>query len=327
MRSENMLLSIVIPCYNSEETIRDVVELSMKEVSRIEGFSCEFILVNDGSADHTLEAVWKLAEEYPNVRGINLSRNFGQHNAIMAGMNYASGDYIMGMDDDLQTHPSHIPAFIRKMEEGYDIVFGVFRKRKFSFMKNLLSKAASFVQWHMVKRPKGLEASNYWCCRKYVKDEVIRYKNYSLYLQMLFFRTTSYIANIEIEHFARQTGKSNYTFRKAFRLFLGVLNYSIVPLRISSVLGSCFSSAGFIGALTVLIRKLIYPDIAIGWSSLMCAMLVFFGITFLMLGVMGEYIGTLILDQGRTPQFIVRDTVNLELSSPDPENPEKEYEE
>ncbi len=310
-----MLLSIVIPCYNSEETIREVVELSLREVSRLEGVECEMILVNDGSPDRTRDEIWKLAQEYPNVRGINLSRNFGQHNAIMAGMNYAQGDYIMGMDDDLQTHPSQIPAFIRKMDEGYDIVFGIFRKRKFSLMKNLVSKAASFVQWHMVKRPKGLEASNFWCCRKYVKDEVIRYKNYSLYLQMLFFRTTSYIANIEIEHFARQSGKSNYTFGKAFRLFLGVLNYSIVPLRVSSVLGTVFSAAGFIGALIVLVRKLLHPAIPIGWSSLMCAMLVFFGITFLMLGVLGEYIGTLILDQGRTPQFIVRDTVNFNPSS------------
>ena len=307
-----MLLSIVIPCYNSEKTIRKVVELSMKEISAMEGWKVEFILVNDYSRDRTMDEIWKLAGEYPNVRGINLSRNFGQHNAIMAGLNYAAGDYIMGMDDDLQTHPSHIPAFIRKMDEGYDIVFGVFKKRKFSFMKNLISRAASFVQWHMVKRPKGIEASNYWCCRKYVKDEVIRYKNYNLYLQMLFFRTTSYIADIEIEHFARQTGTSNYTFRKAFRLFLGVLNYSIVPLRASSVMGTIFSTAGFIGAMVVLIRKIIYPDIAIGWSSLMCAMLVLFGITFLMLGIMGEYIGNLILDQGRTPQYIVRDTVNFE---------------
>ena len=306
-----MLLSIVIPCYNSEKTIRKVVELSMEEVGKIPGMECEFVLVNDNSADGTVREIWSLAKDYPNVKGIDLSRNFGQHNAIMAGMHYAVGDYVMGMDDDMQTHPKHIPAFLAKMEEGYDIVFGIFRVRKFSPMKNLLSRAASFVQWHMVKRPKGLEASNYWCCRRYVREEVIRYTNYNLYLQMLFFRTTSHIANIEIEHFARESGTSNYTFRKAFRLFLGCLNYSILPLRISTVVGTVFSCTGFIAAVIVMVRKLLDPEIAIGWSSLMCAMLVFFGITFLMLGVMGEYIGNLILDQGRTPQFIIRDGIHL----------------
>ena len=306
-----MLLSIVIPCYNSEHTIRSVVELSMQEISRLKGVECEFILVNDYSKDHTRDEIWKLAEEYPNVKGISLSRNFGQHNAIMAGLHHASGDFILGMDDDLQTHPSHIPAFLQKMEEGYDIVFGVFHERKFSWWKNLTSKAASFIQWHLVKRPKGLEASNYLCVRAYVKDEVIRYTSYNLYLQMLFFRTTANIANIEIEHFARQSGSSNYTFHKLMSLFLGVLNYSVIPLRVSSVMGSIFSLTGFIGAIVVLVRKLMHPDIAIGWSSLMCAMLVFFGINFLMLGIIGEYIGDLILDQSKTPQFIVRDTINL----------------
>ena len=311
-----MLLSVVIPCYNSQNTIRKVVELTREVTASIEDLKVEFILVDDYSPDGTREEIWKLAQDYPEVKGLHLSRNFGQHNAIMAGLHYAQGDYILGMDDDLQTHPSQIPAFIEKMEEGYDVVFGIFRQRKFGFFKNLTSRVASFLQWHMVRRPKGLQASNYWCCRRFVRDELIRYTNYSLYLQMLFFRTTSHIANIEIEHFARESGSSNYNFRKAFRLFMGFMNYSVVPLRISSVMGSLFSAAGFVGAVIVLIRKLLYPEIAIGWSSLMCALLVFFGITFLMLGILGEYIGNLILDQSKTPQFIVRDTVNTESTGP-----------
>ena len=307
-----MLLSVVIPCYNSQNTIRKVVELTRDIISTMDELKAEFILVDDYSPDGTMKEIWKLAEDYPEVKGIHLSRNFGQHNAIMAGLHFAHGDYILGMDDDLQTHPSQIPLFIEKMNEGYDVVFGIFRERKFGFIKNLESSAASFLQWHMVRRPRGIQASNYWCCRRYVRDEIIRYTNNSLYLQMLFFRTTSHIANIEIEHFARESGSSNYNFRKSLRLFMGFTNYSVVPLRISSVMGGLFSAAGFTGAVVVLIRKLIHPGIAIGWSSLMCALLVFFGITFLMLGILGEYIGNLILDQSKTPQFIIRDTVNTE---------------
>lgn len=307
-----MLLSIVIPCYNSAHTIGKVVELSMEEIKKIEGVDCEFILVNDYSPDHTYEAICELAKKYPNVKGINLAKNFGQHNAIMAGLSEARGDYVMGMDDDMQTHPSQIPAFIKKMQEGYDVVFGIYKKRKFNFFKNLTSKAASFIMWHMVDRPKGLEASNYWCCRKYVRDELVKYQGYNLYLQMLFYRTTRNIANIEIEHFDREEGTSNYNFRKLFKLFMSFLNYSVVPLRIATCLGTLFSAAGFIGAIVILIQKILSPEMLVGWASIMCALFVFFGFTFLMLGIIGEYIGKLILNQSRTPQYVVRETVNID---------------
>ena len=305
-----MLLSVVIPCYRSQNTIRKVVELTMQEMTAFPEYTTEFILVNDASPDETGRVIWELARQYRNVRGIDLSRNFGQHNAIMAGLHYAQGDYILGMDDDLQTHPSQIPAFLRKMDEGYDVVFGVFRQRKFGFFKNLTSAAASKIQWHMVKRPRGIQASNFWCCRRYVRDEIVQYTNHSLYLQMLFFRTTSHIANIPIEHFARESGNSNYTFARSWKLFMGFTNYSVLPLRLSVLLGSICSLGGFIGAVTVLIRKLIYPDIAVGWSSLMCALLFLFGINFLMLGILGEYVGNLILDHSKTPQFVIRETIN-----------------
>lgn len=315
-----MLLSIVIPCYNSAHMIGKVVGLCMEEVRKIPDMELEMILVNDCSPDDTYGAICRLAEEYPFVRGINLAKNFGQHNAIMAGLQYASGDLVMGMDDDLQTHPSQIPILIGKIQEGYDVVFGIFRERKFGFVKNCTSRIASFITWHMVERPKGLEASNYWVCRKYVRDEIVRYEGYNLYLQMLLFRTTNNIANVQIEHFEREEGVSGYTFKKLFKLFIAFLNYSVVPLRMATLLGGLFSAAGFIGAIVVFVNKLIRPDTAVGWSSLMCAMLLLFGFTFLMLGVIGEYVGKLILNQSRTPQYVIRDTVNLDREKKKEEN-------
>ena len=215
-----MLVSIVIPCYNSEHSIKKTVELTVEEFKKLPGYECEFVLVNDYSKDGTFASIKELCGKHPFVKGINLSRNFGQHNAIMAGLNYAEGDYIIGMDDDLQTHPSQIPKLIGKIEEGYDVVFGHFTKTKFCFFKKLTSKIASFLTWHMIKRPKGIQASNFWICRKFVRDEIIQYKNYNLYLQVLFYRTTSNIANVEIEHFAREEGKSNYTFKKLFKVVI-----------------------------------------------------------------------------------------------------------
>lgn len=139
------LISIVIPCYNSEATIRKVVEMVMEEFKKMDGYDCEFVLVNDGSPkDNTYGEIKKLGEQYQNVKGINLLRNFGQHNALMAALHYTEGDFILGMDDDMQTHPSQISKLIHKMEEGYDLVYGCYPKRKNSFLKNVTSKLNEF---------------------------------------------------------------------------------------------------------------------------------------------------------------------------------------
>ena len=302
-----MLVSIVIPCYNSEHTIGKVVELAIEEFEKLKDYECEFVLVNDYSRDGTWNAIHALAEKHPNVKGINLAKNFGQHNAIMAAMNHTEGDLIIGMDDDMQNHPSQIPLFLDKIQEGYDIVFGVFKERKFSAFKNLTGAVSRFLLWHLLDRPKDIQMSSFWCCRRYVRDEIVKYDGYNIFLQVLFFRTTHNIANIEIEHFEREVGTSN----KGLNLFLSCLNFTVIPLRVSTFFGTLFSAAGFIGAIVVLVRKLLDPTIAIGWSSLMCAMLVLFGIAFLMLGIIGEYLGKLMLNINRTPQYVIRDKANI----------------
>lgn len=193
-----MLVSIVIPCYNSEHTIGKVVELAIQEFEKLENYECEFVLVNDYSRDGTWNSIRSLTDRYPNVKGINLAKNFGQHNAIMAALSQAEGDLIVGMDDDMQNHPSQIPQFLNKMEEGYDIVFGVFKQRKFSVMKNITGAISRYLLWHLLDRPKDIQMSSFWCCRKYVRDEVVKYDGYNIFLQVLFFRTTHNIANIDI---------------------------------------------------------------------------------------------------------------------------------
>lgn len=305
-----MLVSVVIPCYNSEKTIEKVVELTLLEFEKIKGYECEFVLVNDFSKDGTFQVIRRLSEKYFFVKGVNLAKNFGQHNAIMAGLHYTSGDYVIGMDDDLQTHPSQIPKMLDKIAEGFDLVFGNFGNTKFSFIKKFTSKVASYLTWHMIERPKGISASNYWICRKFVRDELVKYTSYNLYLQVLFFRTTHNIANVDIEHFAREEGESNYTFGKLVGLWMTCLNYSVVPLRLSIAFGSAFAGGGFIAAIVVFVRKLMNPSIPVGWSSLMCAMFVFFGIVLLMLGIVGEYIGKIMLNLNKTPQYVVREALN-----------------
>ena len=308
-----MLVSIIIPCYNSEATIEKVVTMVMDEFSQHDEYDCDFFLVNDYSRDDTFGAITRLAEKYPTVHGINLMRNFGQHNALMAALNYASGDVIVAMDDDMQTHPSQVFKLLDKMSEGYDLVYGQYAQKKNGFLKNLTSKFNEVSSRILLGRPKEIVSSNFWVITRAVRDEVILYKNFNPYVDGLFYRTTSNIGNVMVEHHKREVGTSNYTLRKLMRLWLAYFNYTVLPLRISFFLGVIFSMIGLVSALVTIIRKLVTPDMTVGWASLMACLLIFSGVIMLILGILGEYIGKLILSINGTPQYIIRETVNLDM--------------
>lgn len=305
-----MLISIVIPCYYSEKSIRKVVKLVIEEFEKNEGYECEFVLVNDGSKDGTFEEIKKLGAEHPNVCGVNLMRNFGQHNALMASLQYANGDYILGMDDDLQTHPSQIFKLIHKIEEGYDLVYGTYPEKKNSSLKNLSSKLNEVSSRIMLNRPKEIVSSNFWIITKAVKEEVKKYDSFNPYIDGIFYRVTHNIGNVEVEHFKREFGTSNYTLKKLMNLWLAYWNFSVIPLRVSFFLGMFSALAGVLIAIAVVINKIVYPDITVGWSSTLCVMVLFFSLVLMVLGIIGEYLGKIILILNNTPQYIVRETVN-----------------
>ncbi len=307
-----MLVSVVIPCYNSELTIEKLVDMCMEEFKKWDGYECEMILVNDYSHDDTFGAIRRAAAKYPNVIGVNLSKNFGQHAAIMAGLHYVHGDLVVGMDDDLQNRPEQIRQFLDKAEEGYDVVFGVYKQRKFSAFKNFTGAVSQFLLFHLVDRPRDIEMSSFWLARRYVIDEIKNYQGNDAFIQLLFVRTTRNMVDVPVEHYKREEGKSNYTFWKGLKLFMSFMNYSTIPLQISTLFGVGFSLAGFIAAIVILIRKILDPGVQVGWSSLMCIILIVAGITFLMLGIIGEYVGKLIMTLNRSPLYVVRDTLNVE---------------
>lgn len=308
---DTKLVSVLIPCYNSEKSIRQVVELTLTEFNKLEGYDCEFVLVNDNSKDGTFSVIRDLAEEYPCVHGVNLMRNFGQHNALMCAMHYAKGDYLVGMDDDLQCHPSQLPAIIGRMNDGFDIVYGVYAESKNGFFKQLSSKFNQMTGRVLLGRPEGVRSSNYWMITKQVRDQMIQYTNYNPYVDALFTRMTSNIGNVTIEHHKREFGSSQYTFAKLLKLWLSYFNYTVVPLRMVSGIGVATAMIGFIAGIATIIRKLLSPDMLMGWASTICILLFFFGLVLLSLGIIGEYLGNIVLSINSTPQFIVREKVNL----------------
>lgn len=306
-----MLVSVVIPCYNSQATIGKVVELVSREFDKNPGYACEFVLVNDYSRDGTFGVIRRLAQERQNVKGIDLIRNFGQHNALMAALAYAEGDYVLGMDDDMQTHPSQVFKLIGKIEEGYDLVYGIYPRRRNSVLKNLSSKLNEVSSRILLGRPKEILSSNFWIITSAIRREVVKYSSFNPYIDGIFYRVTHNIGNVPVEHFKREVGASNYTFGKLARLWLAYWNYSVIPLRISSVLGLLSALGGFIAALVIVMKKLITPELPVGWASTICIMVVFFGLVLMVLGIMGEYLGKVLLTLNHTPQYIVRETVNV----------------
>lgn len=310
-KDADKLVSVVISCYNSEHTIRKVVELTLEAFRGLPGYDCEFVLVNDCSPDRTFEVIRQLCEEYPCVHGITLMRNFGQHNGLMCAMRHAKGDFVLGMDDDLQTHPSQIPLIVHKMEEGHDLVYGCYRESKNGAVKRFTSWLNKVTSNKLLGRPKHIRASNFWMITRQLKDQVVQYTNYNPNVDALFTRMTNDVANVVIEHHEREYGSSGYTLGKLVRLWLAYFNYTVVPLRAVSAFGVFTAIFGILAAMVTLVRKLVDPSLLVGWASIVCLLLVFFGITLFALGIIGEYVGNIVLSVNSTPQYIVREKVNL----------------
>lgn len=304
-------VSVVIPCYNSQDTIEDVVELTIEEFSSLNIEHFEFVLVNDCSKDKTWDKIKELSKMFTYVKGINLSKNFGQHNAILAGLNYAKGDYVLCMDDDLQTHPSQINKLLKKLKEGWDVVIASYPKKEHNVLRLLGSKFNQMTM-RIIGMPKELEFQSFFIMKKFVYVEIIKYKNPYSHLQGMIYRTTHHIANIEVEHFPRNVGNSNYSIKKLFALWVSFTNFSVLPLRIVFFLGFIVSNIGFIGALFIVVKKILSPSYAIGWASIMFSIFVFSGMILISIGVLGEYIGRVFTSINQSPQYVIREDINVD---------------
>lgn len=304
------MISIIIPCYNSEQSISEVVLLIDKEMNNL-CKSYELVLVNDDSKDNTYLKIKELCDKYSNITGINLSRNFGQHNAIMAGLNHISKDseFVLFLDDDLQTHPSQICKLIHKINEGYDVVYGIYNEKYHSIFRNLGSKFNSWTIRLLTDRPKHLRTSSFWIARRFICDEIIKYKSSYPFLSGLVFRVTHNVGNVYIEHFQRKYGKSNYNIKRLIKLWSTLINFSVVPLRISIIFGSILGALGFLTTFVILIKKYLNPAVPVGWSSIMATMFILSGINLIFMGIIGEYIGRIFMASNDKPQFIVKEIV------------------
>lgn len=303
------MYSIVIPCYKSSHTIRQVVAETSAKMNELGRTPFEFVLVDDCSPDDgaTVRELHKICEDFDNITVIELAINSGQHNAMMAGLNYASGDAIISMDDDMQTHPSQLPVLFKEFDKGYDVVYGYYKDKKHSGFRNFGSWVNYTTVRILIGKPKDMKTSSFWIIKKFVRDSIINYRTKYTYLQGLFLRTTRNISSVPVEHFDRAYGQSGYTFSKLIGLWSNIMGFSIVPLRIATRLGIIISFLALVAALAVIVHKMTHLSTQVGWASTMVTITFFSGLIMMFLGLIGEYVGRMFLAAGHDPQFVVRE--------------------
>ncbi len=304
------LISFVIPCYRSEKTLPAVIEEINATMLNMDGYSHEIILVNDSSPDDTIHTIRELCGKYANITGVDLAKNFGQHAALMAGMRQAKGDIVVCLDDDGQTPADEVGKLLDKLEEGFDVVYASYGKKKHSLFRNFGSKVNELMTRVMLGKPKELYISSYFAAKRFVVEDMLRYEHSYAYVIGLVLRATKNIANVEVKHRSRTEGTSGYTLKKLLGLwFNGFTAFSIKPLRIATVIGTMCAGGGFLYGIYTIVKRLLMPDIQAGFSALMSMLVFMGGMIMLMLGLIGEYIGRIYISMNNSPQYVIREII------------------
>jgi glycosyltransferase involved in cell wall biosynthesis len=299
-------LSFVIPLYYSAETISALVKEI--EVLSIEG-GHELVLVNDGSRDATAGVCRELMRDarIP-ITFVNHARNFGEHNAVLTGYRHARGAYVVNLDDDGQNPPAEaVRLWQHAKREGLDVVYGHYGKKEHAAWRNLGSWLTNRITDWVLDKPKGFYLSSFRCVSAFTAREVAVHEGPYPYIDGLILQVTLNIGALEVHHAGRATGESGYTIRRLVRLWTSTfVNFSVMPLRLATLLGLIMAVGGLTGLAVVFYLWLTNRGPDYGWGSLMGALLVFSGTQLVMLGLIGEYVGRMFLTINGRPQAVVR---------------------
>jgi polyisoprenyl-phosphate glycosyltransferase len=302
-----MQLSIVVPVYSSADCLPELARRIEEEVAPYFQ-SYELILVNDDSPDSSWEVIQRLASACQFVTGVNLRKNAGQDNAIMAGLNVATGEVVAIMDDDLQHDPADIMALCKQIERGFDVVYARYEHKKQALWKNIGSWFNDRVAVWTLGKPKNVYMSPYKAIRREVVREVTKYAGPYPYVDGLIFTITSNIAQVLVMHHTRFAGKSNYNLLRSIRVWLKLATgFSAFPLRIVALLGITMSLLAFVLAAFFVALTLVGSRGPEGWASAIVATLFIGGVQLVGIGAVGEYVGRIFVTQNARPQFTVKE--------------------
>jgi glycosyltransferase involved in cell wall biosynthesis len=311
----SLALSIVIPVYNGAQSIGELV-------AALAGLSVpgghEIVLVNDCSPDNSLGVCRDLlaCTRVP-MTLVNLSRNYGEHNAVMTGLRHARGAHVITMDDDLQNPPTEVLRLLEYAQSsGKEVIYTRYASKEHAGWRNLGSRFTNRVADWLLDKPPGLYLSSFRCMSAFVAEQITAYDGPFPYVDGLILQITQSIGSLEVQHLPRAHGRSNYTFRRLVRLWLNMfVNFSVMPLRLATVAGFAISLVGLAGTLWVIAEALLV-ETPPGWASLAVAVLLLSGVQLTMLGLIGEYLGRLYLTANRKPQSVIKDVTRNGAAEP-----------
>ncbi len=308
-------VSFVVPLHNTGDSLPRLLEaFRMAEI----GCSWELVLVDDGSADGTFARASELAHDYPvPVTLVELARNFGEHAAVLEAYRRARGRLVVNLDDDLQNPVSEALKLLKHLRESNaEVVYSHYAEKKHSWPRNVASWLANRCATLLLGKPRDLYLSSFRALRRELVGRIVTYRGPYPYIDGLILGATNRIATLEVEHAERVGGRSGYTPRKLVRLALSLLfDFSVMPLRLASVLGVLLCVVGALILVEVVIETIFVGQRQLGWGSLMGALAVFSGAQLLMLGIIGEYVGRAFLTVSGKPQSLVRTVIQHETQT------------
>jgi glycosyltransferase involved in cell wall biosynthesis len=300
-------ISVVVPVYNSEKIIHQLVGRIEPVLAGLAG-RFELVLVNDCSRDNSWEEIRRAVERHPWIRGINLMRNYGQHNALLAGIRSATCDLIVTMDDDLQHPPEEIPKLLEKLSEGYDVVYGTPEKEQHGLLRDLASQMTKLALQSAMGAETARKVGAFRVFRTQVRNAFEGYESPFVSIDVLLTWGTTRFGAVSVRHEPRRVGDSNYTFRKLVAHALNMMTgFSVLPLQLASLIGFGFALFGLIILAYVLGRFFIQGTRVPGFPFLASIIAVFSGAQLVALGIIGEYLARMHFRSMKRPTYVVRE--------------------
>jgi glycosyltransferase involved in cell wall biosynthesis len=307
-------VSIVVPVYNGEASLNELA-VSVAETFRSSLLTMEMILVDDGSRDDSWATIQALADDHPWITGIRMARNFGQHNALLAGIRAARYEVLVTMDDDLQHPPDQVPRMLAALGENVDLVYGTAEREEHGLLRSLASRFTKFALATAMGSPNARYVSAFRAFRTNLRDSFERNVDPSLTLDVLLSWSTTRVTCVPVQMAERRHGTSNYTVRRLLRHATNMITgYSLAPLRLVSYMGIGFSLFGWAILMYVLIRYALYGGKVPGFTFLAALIAVFSGAQMFALGILGEYLGRIHFRSMNQPQYVVRETTDPRLT-------------
>lgn len=313
-------ISIVVPVYNSAQTIPELVR-RLTEVAGGLGRSYEIVLVNDGSADESWAAITEQASRSSSVRGINLMRNYGQHNALLCGIRQARFDVIVTLDDDLQNPPEEIPRLLEELDRGFDVVYGVPRRTRHSLGHVLAGKALRLTLVGALGAKTTRISSSFRAFRTRLRDAFEHSRNPLVVIDIFLTWGTNRFGSVIVKHQQRAEGSPSYSVRKRFVQALDIVTgFSTLPLKIASLVGFCFTLFG-LGVLGYVLGVYLYyeGETVPGWAFVASTIAIFSGAQLFALGVIGEYLSRMFQRMMDRPAYAIQESTSTDDSRGRPE--------